>query len=529
MIQLLTRVQTHVCFASATTPYPVFGQSEVYDFGDFGKTPMPWAATMRNLVMASGDATRTGDITQTLQKNGVDTLLTKTLLQAASGPVSDEINDISLVQFDDVRWLFTNSAGPVLNPGNTLGSCVEIDSIGNIFGVDASRFGSAVVGIGGIGGALGNGFWQTWDNSAPFGPATFSTSYSICSVPGSLTRLVLRSYADAPPIGAGWIAFYRLNGVVQDGSLGTVDTRCELIGDGVTRTAAASFDLPIVEADRVEVLYYRTGTDLGFTLSYHVGIGIGFIPTVAGKFMLTGGSNQSLSIPGFVWPLSAQFQTDETLAQAPIGPGGFVATGLFIRAPSPGTPADTVTRFLRNTSVNTAIAVPLTGVAETGLITGQNVPFVQGNYISISQEITAGAPNASKLYWGLALQPIPLDGTIIVVKNAGGDTTTPFDFVASGGLSPGTFQLVGGAQQVFSAVPIGSGYGIAETPPAEWQLDSIQVSNGDSPTNITIIGGDIVTVTFTNSLRRGAAACPQPSPAPVTGQNACPTPNADVV
>lgn len=520
MKQLIPRVQ--VGLSGTTSHFPALGVATI-DFFTNHRAPMPWAVTARNLVMTSGDTARAGAITQTLQKNAVDTALLATLPALSSGPVSNTIDEVTFAQFDDCRWKFVNAAGSAPFGGNMLGYCVELESQGNVYGIGANIFGSVPVGVGGIGGALGNGFWNTYDHATWGG---YSTGYSICSTPGTLTHLAIRTYSTPPPIGEGWIAFYRVDGIIQDGSGGTVDTRCVIVGDGSTDRAVSTFSLPIVPPNRVEVLYYRTGGAHPFTLDNHIGAGVGFVPTIAGAHMLTGGSNTLLALPGFVWPLSRQSETDETLAQAPIGPGGFRATGLYIEAPTPGpNPGDQITRWLRNTGVDTPILVVMTNLETSGLITGQAVDFVSGNFISMNQR---GTGDGTSLYWGLALIPTPLDGTIIVVKDASGDTTTPFDFTTVG-LAPGAFQLVGGAQQVFSAVPIGTGYGVSEVPPAEWQLDSIQVSNGDLPTNITILGGDIVTVTFLNSLRRGAEACPQPNPAPVAGQKACPTPSPSVV
>lgn len=405
MKQLVLHVQNFVSYADDTTHWPLLGNEQTYDPA-MQRTPMPWAVTARNLVLYSGDSTRAGDVTATVQKNIVDTALAATVLASENGPITVGGIDVSFSQYDDCRFEFTDTGGAALIPGYVFGWCIELESQGNVFGIPANLFGFTAVGDGGIGGALGNGFWQTYSPAAFSNPLTRSTTYSICSTPGSLTRLVLRTYSTPPPVGSSWVGYYRLNGVIQDGTGGTVNTKCEIVGNGSLDRATASFTLPIVPRDHVEVLYYRTGTDAVFELAGKIGVGIGFIPTKAGYFMLTGGSNQALIAPGYVWPLSVAFETDELKAQAPVGPGGFIARGLYIEAPEPGVnPADEVTRWLRKSGVNTLIAVVLQHLQTSGSITGTNVRFNQDDFVTISQVPTGGSPDASELYWGLEMAP----------------------------------------------------------------------------------------------------------------------------
>lgn len=521
MIQHLPRVQTAVLFGSGVLPFPLLGAGAIINNVVY-RAPMPWAVTLRNLVMYSGQVGRTGDVTQTLQKDGVNTALTGTLPAAATTQLLIDGIDVSFAQGEDCRWEFTGTG--VGGGGYTFGWDVSLDSPGNIYGVSADQFGSAAAGNGGIGGALGNGFWQVYDH-ATWPAGNTCTSVSICATPGDATTLAIRTYATVPPVGAGWIAFIRLNKIIQDGSGGTVDTRCEIVGDGVTDFAISTFVLPLVVGDKVEIIYYRTGTALGFTFGNHIGASVGFIPTTADAFMLTGGANTALSLPNFVWTLSGPNQTDELLAQAPIGPGGFRVTGAYIEGPSPGVdPADQVTRYLRNTSVDTSIVIPLTQFQTSGLITGQVVDFVEGNFMSWRQADTGGSsPDGSTLYWGLEVIPRPLAGTIIVEKDAGGDVTQLFDFLAGGGLSPTGFQLVGGGVQTFLDVPAGSGYSIAELAvPPGWTLVSATTSNGDPIDNLTIIDGLTITVTFVNAMCPGERGDPRTdglpySPVPQAG------------
>ncbi len=99
--------------------------------------------------------------------------------------------------------------------------------------------------------------------------------------------------------------------------------------------------------------------------------------------------------------------------------------------------------------------------------------------------------------------------SLTVVKQTG-VTTGSFDYTTSGGLDPSTFTLtttdVGAAGQDSQPYPgIAPGdYGVAETVPMGWNLDSASCDNGDDPSAITLGVGDDVTCTFVNSPQEGA-------------------------
>jgi hypothetical protein len=97
-------------------------------------------------------------------------------------------------------------------------------------------------------------------------------------------------------------------------------------------------------------------------------------------------------------------------------------------------------------------------------------------------------------------------GTIIARKVTvpSSDTSTSFSFSAGGGLSPGTFTLVGGGSQTYSGVNPGSGYSLSETPTAGWDLTSATCDDGSPISNISVSAGETVTCTFTNTKRLGA-------------------------
>ncbi len=99
------------------------------------------------------------------------------------------------------------------------------------------------------------------------------------------------------------------------------------------------------------------------------------------------------------------------------------------------------------------------------------------------------------------LPPGDVPGTIIVEKYAvPAGTTTSFGFTAGGGLSPTSFALFDGVTRTFANVVPGSGYSLAESMPAGWELRSASCSDGSPISNISIDPGETVTCTFTNAV-----------------------------
>lgn len=77
------------------------------------------------------------------------------------------------------------------------------------------------------------------------------------------------------------------------------------------------------------------------------------------------------------------------------------------------------------------------------------------------------------------------------------DTSTAFTFATGGGLTPATFDLVGGGVQTFTNVTPGSGYRVSANTLAGWTLSSATCSNGSTTANLKVDPGQTVTCTFT--------------------------------
>jgi hypothetical protein len=109
----------------------------------------------------------------------------------------------------------------------------------------------------------------------------------------------------------------------------------------------------------------------------------------------------------------------------------------------------------------------------------------------------------------VAPQPVNISncGKLIVKKvtePSPDPTNTSFGFTAGGGLSPTGFSLKNGEARTYDDVFAGSGYSVAETVPANWELVSATCDDGSPVTNISVSPNETVTCTFTNRLLTGA-------------------------
>ena len=109
-------------------------------------------------------------------------------------------------------------------------------------------------------------------------------------------------------------------------------------------------------------------------------------------------------------------------------------------------------------------------------------------------------------------------GQIVVTHNAVPDDPQDFSFTAGGGLSPASFSLDDdldpglASTRTFTDVPVGSGYSIAESVPAGWDLASATCDDGSPVSNIGVSDGETVTCTFTNHKRGQIVAVKDATP-----------------
>src|SRR5687767_8523681 len=111
MKQILPRVIRSVEYAGAYFAAMSGGSQESNTFGSsVARVPMPWAATVRNLVVYTRDSLP-NDLIVTVLKNLADTALTVTLPAGTTGPVYATGIEVEFAQFDDIAYKAVTSGG----------------------------------------------------------------------------------------------------------------------------------------------------------------------------------------------------------------------------------------------------------------------------------------------------------------------------------------------------------------------------------------------------------------------------------
>lgn len=505
MKQIIPKVFTTVGFGGGTAyGGPNDGEGDIANSLTFGidsaKIPLPFDVTFRNLTVGSHIA-RTAPVTVTLLSEGVATAQLATLI-VADDIVYSAGADVALTAGTDIAFKFV---GPTIAfPGYSLGTCIEAESIGNVFGI-APDAGGKSIGNGWIGGAFGNGVWEGYSSGAP---TVKSNTYSLCAVEGDVTHLCLRTYRTDLPDAGSWVGYIQKNGVLQDGSGGTVDTTTTLTG--ASTFVINTFAVPCTFLDRLEVVVIRQGTDASTFMNANVAAGIGFTPTTDGEFMQCGGSNDSISAvtTSWKWTRSEQLGTPEGVHQAPTGPLGWNSLGMYIERSAPPGAGDSYIHTLRLNGGDTTTVVTISGAVDDDGFIVNTVPFVAGDFVDIESEPT-GSPLAVALYWGLAGNVSTPATTLLTIIKQTDPPGSPqvFDYVTTGGLTPQTFSLSDGQSQTYTD-PAPGIYGIEEIVPDGWDQPQVSVSSGYPVSGIVIAEDDDVTVIFTNTETVPPEPCP---------------------
>lgn len=481
MKQLHIKTYYKVLFATGNVFAGLLDGQGVVTFGSSG-CPIPISCTVRNLSVLCTNPAHTA-ITVTIQKNGVNQSLAATVGSGVTTVSKDTTNSISYAAGDLIR-AHISGVSYFLADAPNLAVTIEMEATENIYSMAASG-GGVNIGQGWIGGILGNGKFASFG-----GGYAASNTYSLAALAGNITRLYAYAHSGAP--GAGnWTSYIVKNGIRQDGTGGTVDTSCVIMGSNTT--AVSSFTLPIAIQDVLDVVTLRGGTNSGGA-EFHVSNSITFDPTIAERFMFCGGNNDAISSGDFKWVDSGQHVSPEQYNSGIIGVNGVDVHGLYIQKSAPSGGKSTV-NTLRRTLTDTGLAVTLTDLQTSGSDTSPTETYAEDSLIDIKC-FSADGGNNNGLHWGIPVSVVGTD-TIIVQKitNPVGSPEV-FDFTAGGGLSPSTFSLQDGGVEVFSGLSPGT-YSIVETAKDGWST-SISVSNGDDAGAITLGSGETVTVTVTN-------------------------------
>jgi hypothetical protein len=320
-------------------------------------------------------------------------------LPAADTQAQDLTHAVAVVAGDDV-CLSVNVQPFGSGVGYPMAYCVEFEGAQQFYGV-APAGGTFAPGNTQTAGAFGNGIFQILSV-----PTALSNTYSICTTPGTITGLRMKTYSGAP--GAGiWTAYVTKNQVLQDGTGGTVNTACVLTG--ALLQAAHPFALPVAVGDHLDLALTRAGTTALFAVA-HVAVSVTFTPTDAVSFMACGGNNDAnqMTAVDWKWTQSYQQSVSEAVAQCPIGPRGIVVLGLYVEVPTPPAVGRSRTFVLRQNATDTAAAFTIRDLATSGLITGLSLPFVDRDLIDLQITPSNNPIVGNGLKWGLALV-VPAD------------------------------------------------------------------------------------------------------------------------
>jgi hypothetical protein len=400
MRQLLPKVGFHAGYGAPQPSYlgVLNGEgdwSNSVTYGaDWAKVPLGQDSVFRRLVVA-GPVVFAADVTVTLMVDGAASALAVTL---PSGQFSARADgpDVSVLAGQDVSYRYEGPTLPAY--GQMLACGLEREGAAMLFGLTPGS-GSVAVGHGWIGGAFGNGVFETYD---PASPPPASSTYALCAVPGAVTGLCLRAYSGAPGAGA-WTAWVRKNGVRQDGTGGTPDTTTVLTGAATVVQSTCS--VPGTLLDQFDVLLVRGGADAPFAVA-HVAVGVVYTPSADGAFMCCGGSNDAVpgDTPSWKWTRSDQAADAplESAHLAPIGSGGCETTGLVIERSLASGAGRAVGYTLRRNGTDTPLTTTIADLATTGSVTATQA-YAEGDTITL--QVAPGASGfAGQLHWGVAAQ-----------------------------------------------------------------------------------------------------------------------------
>ena len=342
--------------------------------------------TLSNLLVTSnvGDGTL-GSYQLIVLKNGVETPLRITS-PGGTSVAEDVAHVVSYAAGDDVSLkLITTAITPL---GTEMGVSLECNTVGaeNVYSTTSIAYGvpgSGAVGATSFGGAFDNGY------DSGYAGQPNSNNYSICAVPGAITKIALKRYYI--PVDGGYTVQFTVGGVLTP----VVATFMDSVGE----FEVISVNVPVALTQRVDMLVTRIGTPTPISYT-HASVSIAYTPTVPGQFMFCGGSNDAQPNEGWLWNRNNQNSLmffDRT--QMKIGRPGVTILGLYMeRGAVPDGSGST--NSIHKNGVNTAISFTMTGAQTSGFSNG-SVEFTNGDTVSIHTQPVGGGGNPGA-YWGIA-------------------------------------------------------------------------------------------------------------------------------
>lgn len=223
--------------------------------------------------------------------------------------------------------------------------------------------------------------------------ATENTVSSLVGVNGTVTAIRIAVSSD-PGVGKSRVFNLVKNGVVQDGTGGTVDTTATNAAG--TTTASASFSLPVVAGDTLSLKFTATGGATNPDMSGS----IAFVGETA-TFMIGGAATESLSTTAgtsFCKPYPSNTDTSSGTEgdHEFIGADDLEINGIRVYLPTAPGSTDSRAFTLRKAASDTALTVTLTGSDQAAFLGGQSVTIGYADEWCV-EETRTGSPEASVL------------------------------------------------------------------------------------------------------------------------------------
>ena len=362
---------------------------------------IPAAGTIRNLRVRSKTAIpATGTSTTTIWHNAGASSLAAALTSSTQ-EVTDT-DSVSVAEGDTLEFrTVTNGTAGV----HVLEVCFDFEA--STADVSWVIFGGDVIGSSGSSSGLfyssGEGGWEGVSGDGDRAGAD-----------GTITNHYIRASA-APGAGNSRIFTMWKNGVAQDGTGGTPDTRITLSGagsgSGIT-FGSTTFTLSVTELDQLKVVHTTTGTP---ATTHNVIGSCRFLSSDAGSWNVGAfiNSNPSNSATNYAWPFGLQetgtaWSATESDKQFKVGPTGFSLSEMRIDLDTAPGSGNSYVFTVRKNGAATALTLTFTDAEVADTISGVDVDFADGDLIAFEAvpSSTPTVPAGIRVVFSMAAAPI---------------------------------------------------------------------------------------------------------------------------
>jgi hypothetical protein len=375
------------------------------------ETVMPVACTFEYLKVAARTALPSGSVTFTVTKNGSGTAMAVTIDTASGTATVSNDTAVSFAAGDRVYLTFVRGGGA--DPSTTTFD-FEV-------GVETSDTNGAIHGWGTAAINMTTGPDYTGALSGRAVNLGVSTIDRV-GVAGNITGLGV-GLESAPGVGKSHIFTVMKNGVAQDGSGGTVDTRLTVVD--ANTNGYSTFTLAVTVDDLVSVRHTSTGGVAGKKCAG----ALTFSSGTANTWNFVGRSITSLTVisgpPLYNYPYQERttLLTADTQRLKVLGTP-LALSGLWWKVSAAPSSGDAWTMTLRKNSVDTAQSVAIADTeTEAGGTPGTLVGFEVGDYASVKFDDTGTPSNSGEHFWTfVASSALPIVGSHVF--GATGTVTT---------------------------------------------------------------------------------------------------------